>query len=119
MLKRELVESDDMMNIYNGNVLLDGKGSAEISLPDWFEALNTDYRYQLTTIGGFAPVYVEREIDKGLFSIAGGKPGMKVSWQVTGVRKDPYSVKNRIPVEQDKPASMRGKLLHKEAYENQ
>jgi hypothetical protein len=54
------VESSDMMNIYNGNVVLDASGEARIQLPDWFEALNQDFRYQLSCIGGFAPVYVAR-----------------------------------------------------------
>ncbi len=44
-----------MMNIYNGTVTLDGQGRAAVALPDWFEALNRDYRYQLTPIGGPAP----------------------------------------------------------------
>ncbi len=115
-LYHSFVESDDMLNIYNGNVYLDSEGRAVVSMPDWFEALNTEFRYQLTTIGGFAPVFIEKEIEQGSFTISGGTSGMKISWQVTGVRKDPYSNLNRIPVEQDKPAEMKGKLLHEEAY---
>ena len=41
---------------------------------------------------------------------------MKVSWQVTGVRKDPFANANRIPVEIDKPEDERGSYLHPEAY---
>jgi hypothetical protein len=51
-LNHSFVESPDMMNIYNGNVILDTNGEAWIELPDWFEALNQDFRYQLTAIGG-------------------------------------------------------------------
>ena len=40
-----------MMNVYNGNVTLDSKGEATVELPDYFGALNRDYRYQLTPIG--------------------------------------------------------------------
>src|ERR1017187_7194131 len=37
------VESSEMMNIYTGNVTLDGSGAASVDLPAWFEALNGDY----------------------------------------------------------------------------
>jgi hypothetical protein len=105
-----------MMNIYNGNVVLDNNGEAVIALPEWFEALNKDFRYQLTCIGGFAPVYIAEEITHNRFKIAGGTPGLKVSWQVTGIRHDPYAEKHRIPVEQEKRGIARGRYLHPEAY---
>ena len=49
------VASDDMKTVYDGVVVLDGAGSAWVELPDWFEALNGDFRYQLTPIGAAAP----------------------------------------------------------------
>jgi hypothetical protein len=111
------VESPDMMNIYNGNITLDDKGEAWITLPDWFEALNRDFRYQLTPIGGPGPnLYIAQEIRDNRFQIAGGTPGMRVSWQVTGIRHDPYAEANRIPVEEEKPAEERGVYLHPTAY---
>jgi len=115
-LLHSFVESPDMMNIYNGNAVLDAKGEARVELPEWFEALNRDFRYQLTCIGGFAQVYIAEEIRGNRFSIAGGTPGMKVSWQVTGVRNDPYAKAYRIAVEQDKPPAERGTYLHAEAW---
>ncbi len=115
-LLHSFVESPDMMNVYNGNVTLDGEGSATIVMPDWFDALNRDFRYQLTCIGGFAPVYVADEMQEGRFRIAGGTPGLKVSWQVTGIRQDPFAESFRIPVELEKPAGEKGTLLHPEAY---
>ena len=87
-LNHAYVESPDMMNVYNGNVILNPDGEAIVELPEWFEALNKDFRYQLTCIGGFAPVFFAEEISNNRFKIAGGKSGMKVSWQVTGIRKD-------------------------------
>ena len=101
-LSHSFVESPDMMNVYNGNVVLDKNGEAWVQLPEWFEALNKDYRYQLTCIGGFAPVYIATEIANNRFQIGGGKPGLKVSWQVTGIRRDPYAEMYRIVVEQKK-----------------
>jgi hypothetical protein len=104
-LSHSFVESPDMMNIYNGEVTLDENGQAWVQLPDWFEALNQDFRYQLTPIGEFAPVFVSQKIEGNRFQIAGGAAGMEVSWQVTGIRHDAYAEAHRIPVEEDKPAS--------------
>jgi len=106
------VESSEMKNLYDGVVTLDAQGKGTVSVPDWFEALNKDFRYQLTAIGAPAPgLYVAEELEKHHFQIAGGKPGMKVSWQVTGVRHDAYSEANPLKVEVEKPASARGTLL--------
>ncbi len=112
ILSHAAVESSDMKNIYDGVAVLDAQGAAVVQLPDWFEALNQDFRYQLTCIGGFAPVYVDQEIKNNRFSIAGGKPGMKVSWQVTGIRHDAYAQAHPMQVEQAKPPQQRGKYLH-------
>ena len=114
-LQHSFVESPDMMNVYNGNAQLDQNGEATIELPSWFETLNRDFRYQLTCIGGFAPVYIAGEIDGNRFRIAGGKVGLKVSWQVTGIRKDPYAENHRIQVELDKPLAEQGSCLHEDA----
>ncbi|HED37680.1 MAG TPA: hypothetical protein ENI76_05470 [Ignavibacteria bacterium] len=115
-LQHSVIESPDMMNIYNGNVVLDDDGEATIELPDWFEALNKDFRYQLTPIGVPALLYVSEEIDDNEFTIAGGKAGMKVSWQVTGIRHDPYANKNRTKVEVEKPIGEKGKYMNPDAY---
>ncbi|MEN8164983.1 MAG: hypothetical protein ABFS37_12700, partial [Acidobacteriota bacterium] len=117
-LSHSFVESPDMMNVYNGNVVLDAEGRAVIQLPDWFEVLNRDFRYQLTPIGAPGPnLYVASEVSGNQFEIAGGAPGMTVSWQVTGIRHDPWAEANRIQVEQDKPADERGKYLHPEVLD--
>jgi hypothetical protein len=107
-LYHSFVESPDMKNIYDGLVVLDENGEVTVTVPDWFEALNQDFRYQLTCIGGYAPVYIATEISGNQFRIAGGRAGLKVSWQVTGVRHDAYANAHRIPVEVEKPASERG-----------
>lgn len=93
------IESDEMMNLYTGNVILDQEGKAQVELPHWFEALNEDFRYHLTCIGGFAPVYIAQEIKDGVFEIAGGSQGLKISWQVTGIRHDDFAEKNPLQVE--------------------
>jgi hypothetical protein len=116
-LYHSFVESPDMMNIYNGTVVLDGKGEAVVTMPEWFEALNREFRYQLTAVGAPGPdLYIAEEIAGNSFKIAGGKAALKVSWQVTCVRKDPFAEKHRICVEEPKPESERGKYLHPEVY---
>ena len=116
-LSHSFVESPDMMNIYNGNIVLDGNGEAIVTLPDWFEALNRDFRYQLTALGKPSPnLYIAREISGNQFRIAGGTPGAKVSWTVTGIRHDAYANAHRIPVEEQKTAAERGKYLNPEVF---
>lgn len=115
-LSHSFVESPDMMNVYNGNVRTNHKGEATVTLPDYFEALNTDFRYQLTPIGQFAQVMVATEIAGGSFTIKTDKPNVKVSWQVTGIRQDAFARANRIPVVEDKPADEQGTRLNPEAF---
>jgi hypothetical protein len=125
-LYHSFVESPDMKNVYDGVVVLDNKGKAEIELPDWFGILNKDFRYQLTAIGAPGPnLYIAEEIsdtttsnknNNSRFKVAGGASGMKVSWQVTGIRKDPWANANRIEVEEEKPDKERGYYLHLDLY---
>jgi trimeric autotransporter adhesin len=116
-LYHSFVESPDMMNIYNGVATLDARGSVWITLPEYFEALNQDFRYQLTSMGRPQPsLYVAKEISGNRFRISGGKPGGKVSWQVTGIRHDAYADAHRIQVEVEKPAQEQGRYLHPELF---
>ena len=116
-LYHSFVESPDMMNIYNGEVRLDARGSAWITLPSYFEALNRDFRYQLTSIGRPQPnLYIAEKITGNRFRISGGKAGGEVSWQVTGIRHDAYADAHRIPVEEEKTMAERGRYLHPELF---
>jgi hypothetical protein len=115
-LYHSFVESPEMMNIYNGNVTTDANGDAFIMLPDWFESLNKDFRYQLTVIGTFAQAIVGSEITDNHFAIRTNAPNVKVSWQVTGVRQDAYAKAHRIIVEEDKPEKERGFYLHPDVF---
>lgn len=115
-LNMSAVSSPDLMNVYNGNITTDAKGEATVALPGYVEALNKDFRYQLTVIGTFAQAIVGTEIAGNQFTIKTDKPNVKVSWQVTGVRKDPFAVQNQAPAEQDKPGVERGYYRHPELY---
>jgi len=104
------------LNSYTGNVVLDGSGKTTVQLPEWFEAINTDFRYQLTCIGEFAPVYVAREVGGNSFDIAGGTRGLKVSWTVTAVRNDAYARSHPLVVEKLKPEHERGFYLYPKGF---
>jgi hypothetical protein len=114
-LAHSSVESSEMMNIYTGNITTDTHGEATVRLPEWFEVLNTDFRYQLTVIGQFAQAIVASEIENHQFRIRTNLPNVKVSWQVTGVRQDVYAKANPLVVEEDK-ARLRGFYIHPELY---
>jgi hypothetical protein len=115
-LSHSFVESPDMMNVYNGNMVTDAEGFAVVTLPDYFEALNRDFRYQLTVIGQFAQAIVAEEINGNRFRIRTDRPGVKVSWQVTGVRHDAWANAHRIRVVEEKPEAERGRYLNPEVY---
>jgi hypothetical protein len=110
-LSHSFVESPDMKNIYDGNITTDANGSATVTLPDYFAALNRDFRYQLTVLGQFAQAIVSRKIAGNSFEVRTDKPGVEVSWQVTGIRQDAYAQANPIVVEESKPAEEQGLYL--------
>lgn len=115
-LIHSFVESPDMMNIYNGNITTDAKGFATVTLPDYFDALNREFRYQLTVMGTFAQAIIKEKIAGNKFVIQTNQPNVEVSWQVTGVRKDPYANANRVVDVVEKSAEEKGKYLHPELY---
>lgn len=115
-LYHSFVESPDMMNIYNGNVTTDANGVATVTLPGYFEALNKDFRYQLTTIGTFAQAIVAEKVQGNQFVIKTDKPNVEVSWQVTGIRKDKYAEANRVVPEVEKEEQYKGYYVHPTEY---
>ena len=116
-LVHSFVESPEMMNVYSGNITTDANGMATVVLPSYFEAANKDFRYQLTPIGQFAQAIIKEEVSANKFVIQTDKPNVKISWQVTAVRNDPYAKQHRVVPEQNKPASEQGKYLHPELYD--
>jgi hypothetical protein len=113
-LYHSFVESPDMKNMYDGNITTNDAGLATVTLPNWFETLNRDFRYQLTVIGQFAQAIVASEISGNQFSIRTDKPNVKVSWQVTGTRQDAFANAHRIQVEVEKAPADRGRYLYPE-----
>jgi len=110
------IESSEVLNIYSGNITTDENGNAVITLPDWFEAINRDFRYQLTVVGTFAQAIVAEKIKSNRFSIKTNSPNVEVSWQVTGVRSDAVMLIHPFKAEQGKPDGERGYYLSPDAY---
>ena len=110
-LYHSFVESPDMMNVYNGNIITDANGEATVLLPDYFNALNKDYRYQLTVIGTFAQAIIAKKVVNNQFVIKTNQPNVEVSWQVTGIRNDAYAQAHRIQPEVEKESFNKGKYL--------
>jgi hypothetical protein len=116
-LNHSFVESPEMKNVYDGVVVLNNKGEAAVTLPTYFEALNREFRYQLTAVGAPAPnLHVVTEITGGTFRIAGGTKGARVCWQVTGIRCDPWAEANEIHAEEKKTRLEQGTYRHPEVY---
>ena len=111
-LYHSFVESPDMMNIYNGNITTDASGAATVKLPDYFEALNKDFRYQLTVIGTFAQAIISEKVHGNTFTIKTSVPNVEVSWMVTGVRQDAYANAHRVMPEVEKGPNDKGKYLY-------
>jgi hypothetical protein len=120
-LSHSFVESPDMMNVYNGNIVTDATGYATVILPEWFESLNKDFRYQLTVVdeedsADFIQAKVVKKISGNRFTLRTSAPETEVSWLVTGVRRDAWANANRIPVEEEKSEEGKGRYLNPELF---
>lgn len=116
-LSHSFVESPDMKNVYDGVGIADANGELVVTMPGYFESLNKDFRYQLTAIGSAAPsLHVKSELKNFTFTIAGATVGQKVSWQITGIRQDPWALANPVVAEHDKLGDHKGKYKHPEVY---
>ncbi len=109
------IESNEAVNVYTGNVTTDANGLATVVLPEYVEAINKDFRYQLTVIGRFANAIVKEKVAAGKFVIQTDQPNVEVSWSLTGIRNDKYMQAFPMSAEQDKGA-LRGKYIHPELF---
>jgi hypothetical protein len=111
------VESNEVLNVYSGNVSTNGQGLAVVQLPAWFDRINTDFRYQLTIVGTRGwNARVSREIQNNQFTIQTDKANVKVSWQVSARRNDAYLRAHPFQAEQAKTGEERGKYVDPQAY---
>jgi len=116
ILMHVAAESNEVINFYSGNITTDASGKATVDLPEYFEAINKDFRYQLTVIGSFAQAIISKEVNGNKFEIATSQPNIKVSWEVKGVRNDARMQKHPFIAEQMKPAAQRGKYWDPESH---
>src|SRR6185295_4181167 len=110
------IESSEVLNVYSGNITTNQNGDAIIGLPEWFEALNRDFRYQLTVVGQFAQAIVASKVQDNRFTIKTNAPNVEVSWQVTGVRSDAVMKKYPFKAEEEKADRERGYYLTPEVF---
>ena len=98
-LRHAAVESNEVKNLYDGEVITNSVGVAEITLPDYFEALNTSFKYQLYTLDSFYSCKLIKKIENNKFSIQTVEPNTTVHWQVVAIRNDPSIHANPLQVE--------------------
>jgi hypothetical protein len=112
------IESNEVLNIYRGTAAFDENGNAVVQLPEWFDAVNRNASYQLTPIGGYAPIFIAEKITSGRFVIGGGQAGMEVSWAVYAERNDPYLQQHpeARQVEEPKNDREKGHYLRPDLY---
>ena len=111
------VETDRLTVVYTGNVTTDGDGRATVQLPDYATELAGDWRYQLTPIGRLGQAIVEDEVDgAGRFVVRTEHGSTKVSWSVTGVRKDPQARRHAIDPVTTKTGAEAGTFLDPSLY---
>lgn len=112
-------EGEQPLNVYSGNVRTDAKGFATVSLPDYFESINRDIRYQLTVVDDsddFVLVKVSRPVQDNKFTVRSSKPGVLVSWRVEGVRNDAWVRRVGAASVIDKPEHQRGRYYDPASY---
>jgi hypothetical protein len=119
ILKHASIESNEVLNIYRGNVELDDEGNAQVQLPEYFESININFSYHLTPIGSAMPqLFVGSEVEGNSFTISGGEPGGKVSWMVQAERNDKYFQENpeKRRMEFDKKPGQVGRYIDTDSW---
>lgn len=118
-LKHYSIESNEVLNMYRGTIAFNENGEATVKMPDYFDAVNANFSYQLTPIGGYAPLFIKEKLADGQFVIGGGELGMEVSWTVYAERNDPYLQQHpeSKAVEVEKEVWNQGKYLQPDLYD--
>src|SRR5262249_26873141 len=118
-LQHASVESNQLDDVYSGNATTNGTGFATVTLPSWFQALNKDFRYQLTVVGKpgqFVQAMVVKKIAHNQFTLRTSKPNPKVSWQATGARHDRCAQAHPVQVIAPKTGADAGKYARPQLY---
>jgi hypothetical protein len=110
------IESDQPYNKYSGNITTDANGKAIVELPEYVQLVNKDFRYNLTVIGTFAQAIIGKEVKNNQFVIKTDEPNVKVSWELTGVRNDPYMQQNPYEAVREKEGESKGTYIDPVTY---
>jgi hypothetical protein len=117
-LRHSFVESSEDMCVYRGKVAIDKDGKGIVQMPSYFASLTKEEEatVSLTPIGS-EPFLASYEWNRKCTAFTvHGKPNSQVSYIVMANRDDPAIHVLREPVDQEKTADERGKLLFPEAY---
>lgn len=106
-------ESPMPQNFYTGVVSTDSNGYAWVNLPDYFQEINTNFKYQLTVVddadsNGFVMAKVSKKIRGNRFQIRTSAPNVEVSWEIKADRNDAHVRFKRPKDVLEKPAYERG-----------
>lgn len=114
--RQALVGSFEQVSVLSGNAVTGQNGRAVVRVPAIFEQTHEDVRYQLTPIGRSAAPFIARELADGRFTIDAGAEGVRISWQLTGLRTDVSARSRRLDVEAPKRGDERGRFLEPALY---
>jgi hypothetical protein len=110
--RQAVIGSFEQVSVIGGNAVTDANGRVRVKVATLFARHHTDIRYQVTPLGEYQQVYVAAKLDRGgRFTIAADRPGLEVSWQLTGVRTDPAARDQPLRVEARKPRRYQGRYL--------
>lgn len=118
LLQQAYLVGNERYVVQSGVATLDATGSATVTLPGYFRHFCSNYRYQLTPIGGYAQLYIAQPFEQDRFQIAAAEDslaaGFQVSWQITGVRSD--AVAERYPFADTLPKPYPGTYIDTSVY---
>lgn len=121
ILRHFCTEGPEALNAYSGNTVTDESGYAVIRLPNYFESINKNFRYQLTVVdegdsAEFVEVKVVRKIRGNQFAIRTSLPHVEVSWRVEATRNDLWMQKYPLKIEEEKSDEKRGTYFFPELF---
>jgi hypothetical protein len=115
--RQALVGSFEQVSVIGGNAVTGANGRVSVKVASLFARHHTDIRYQVTPIGEYQQVYIAAKLDGGgRFTIAADRPGLEVSWQLTGVRTDPAAQAQPLHVVARKPRRYQGRYLQPDLF---
>jgi len=116
-LTQAAVLAPERTTMTRGSVILDSAGEAWVEVPSWFAVVACDLTYHLAPIGGPMPaLHVADELDGRRFRVAGGVAGLKVSWQLSGTRDDPWAQDHPHQSDTPKPEDEDGTYVYPEGW---